>query len=307
MNLSLCCISKTLSDAGQKFQTMTYTSFCKFSQKEAMEILCSRILHNFQLTHKTIKFCQRSGIRGYRLSSSLAPILTHRAVNMQIKDLPNFELIKSECDAIQQTLKNQPLRVSAHPSEYITLSSQNPECIENSITDLEQHSEIFDLLNLPKDYNSPLNIHVRQDGDPQTIANSVLKVYEKLSNNVRNRLVLENNDNAKGVWGIKNLIKYFYKSCNIPITFDILHHSLLSDGISEKEAFQAAAETWQSFTPLFHYSEGIVENGKITRKHADLPVSIPPNYDSNVYWDVELKHKCQAIFKIKNMSGCDNS
>jgi UV DNA damage endonuclease len=297
MNLSLCCISKTLSDNGQTFRSMTYTQFVKQPFDSAMQELSQRILHNFKMTLNTIRFCQLNNIQGYRLSSSLAPILTHKNLRLRIADLPNFAAIKAVCESIKQLLAANPIRISAHPSEYITLSSDNPECIDNSIVDLEQHAEIFDLLGLPQDYRSPLNIHVRQDGDAQTIADKVLRVYDTLPDNIRNRLVLENNDNAKGVWSISNLIKYFHCSRGIPITFDSLHHSLLSGGMTEQDAFNAAHDTWPT-VPIFHYSEGI--DG--TRKHADMPTTTPRSYGRDVLHDVELKHKCHAIFRIRELT-----
>ncbi len=298
MNLSLCCISKTLSDNGQSFRSMTYTQFAKLPRNTAIQELSERILHNFKMTLNTIRFCQLNNIQGYRLSSSLAPVLTHKDVRLRIADLPNYANIVSVCESIKQLLRSHPIRLSAHPSEYITLSSSNQECIDNSILDLQQHAEIFDLLDLPQDYRSPLNIHVRQEtAEPQKLADKVLSVYDSLPDNIRQRLVLENNDNAKGVWGIKNLIKYFFNSRKIPVTYDNLHHSILHDNLSAEEAFNLAYDTWPT-SPLFHYSEGV--DG--TRKHADMPASIPNNYGRDVLWDVEMKFKCQAIFRIRELT-----
>jgi UV DNA damage endonuclease len=294
MKLSLCCISKTLSDNGHSFKTMTYTQFCKRPFTESLAELSERILHNFKNTLRTIQFCQLNNIQGYRLSSSLAPVLTHKNVNLRIADLPNFAAIKSVCEQIKAVLAESPLRLSAHPSEYITLSSDDPERINNSILDLQQHAEIFDLLDLPNDYRAPLNVHVRRDGNPVEIANRVWEVYDSLPDNVRNRLVLENNDNANGVWSVKNLVEYFR---GIPITFDTLHHSLLPDGLTDQEAFDLAYDTWP-VEPIFHYSEGV--NG--TRKHADLPVSYPKDYGREVVWECELKQKNLAITKIRQLA-----
>lgn len=297
MHLSLCCISKTLSDNGQTFRSMTYTQFVKQPFDSAMAELSQRILHNFKMTLNTIRFCQLNNIQGYRLSSSLAPILTHKNLRLRIADLPNFAAIQAVCESIKQLLADHPLRISAHPSEYITFTSNNPECVENSVIDLEQHAEIFDLLGLPQDYRSPLNIHIRKDGDAQSIADNALRVYDSLPDNIRNRLVLENNDNNKGVWSIRNLIKYFHSTRGIPVTFDSLHHSILPDGMTEQDAFNAAHDTWPT-VPIFHYSEGV--NG--TRKHADMPTSTPRSYGREVLWDVEVKNKCQAIFEIRRLT-----
>jgi UV DNA damage endonuclease len=277
---------------------MTYTQFAKLPRNTAIQELSERILHNFKMTLNTIRFCQLNNIQGYRLSSSLAPVLTHKDVRLRIADLPNYANIVSVCESIKQLLRSHPIRLSAHPSEYITLSSSNQECIDNSILDLQQHAEIFDLLDLPQDYRSPLNIHVRQEtAEPQKLADKVLSVYDSLPDNIRQRLVLENNDNAKGVWGIKNLIKYFFNSRKIPVTYDNLHHSILHDNLSAEEAFNLAYDTWPT-SPLFHYSEGV--DG--TRKHADMPASIPNNYGRDVLWDVEMKFKCQAIFRIRELT-----
>lgn len=298
-NWSLCCISKTLSDNGSNFKTMTLKQFNKQSPKDALTELCSRILHNFKNTEKTIRFCQLNNIAGYRLSSSLCPIITHDSVNMRICDLPNFADIQDVCSRIKNLLKVHPIKLSAHPSEYISLSTNDENILKNTFRDLDQHAEIFDLLGLPLDYSAPMNIHVRKEGNISDIVSSVMRNYERLSDSVRKRLVFENNDNKNGTWSVRNLFKYFYETYSIPVTFDTLHHYILPDGLSESDAFHLAYSSWGDYTPVFHYSEGIEENGLITRKHRDSPISKPEIYNSNVYYDVELKDKCQAIFKLQ--------
>ena len=297
MNLALCCISKTLSDNGHNFRSMTYTQFAKLPFDQAINELSQRILHNFKMTHQTIKFCQNNNIQGYRVSSSLAPILTHKDVQLLISDLPNFSSIKETCDAIKKTLVEKPIRLSSHPSEYITLSSDKKECIDNSIADLKQHAEIFDLLDLPEDYRSPLNIHVRKDQEPEKVFKTFASHFENLPDKIRKRLVLEVNDNKGGTWNIYNLYQFFYKNLNIPVTFDSLHNQLCNNGDSEQKMFELAYSTWNT-VPLFHFSEGV--NG--TRKHADYATGIPNDFGHNVYWDCELKAKDLAIQKIRELS-----
>jgi UV DNA damage endonuclease len=300
-NWNLCCISKTLSDNGNNFKTMTLTQFNKQSPKDALSELCSRILHNFKNTEKTIRFCQLNNISGYRLSSSLCPIITHDSVNMQVCDLPNFSDIQEVCSRIKNLLAIQPIKISAHPSEYISLSTNDENILKNTFRDLNQHGEIFDLLGLPLDYSAPMNIHVRKDGNTSDIVSSVMRNYDRLSDNVRKRLVFENNDNKNGTWSVRNLVRHFHEKYSIPITFDTLHHYILPDGLSERDAFELAYSTWGSYTPVFHYSEGIIENGVITRKHRDMPTNVPNNYNPNVFWDIELKFKDLAIFELRRL------
>lgn len=293
LNLSLCCISNDLANRGIKFQTMTYKRFSFLSPTQALETLSERILNNFRVTHQTIKHCVSMGIRGYRLSSDITPLINHPDVRLTLDKLPHFDAILDEISATSQTIKTTGIRISAHPSEYISLTSEDPRVINNSIIDLENHALIFDLLDLPIDYRSPLNIHCRKDADPEVISSRFMSNFARLSKGVRNRLVLENNDNAKGVWSIKRLYNIFHLRHGIPVTFDILHHRMLSGGLQEQEAFELAYSTWNT-TPLFHYSEGI--DG--TRKHADYAVELPNSYGKDVYWDCELKQKDFAIENI---------
>jgi UV DNA damage endonuclease len=223
----------------------------------------------------------------------LAPVLDHPDVNLKLQDLPNASAIFESLSSIAKAVKETGLKISAHPSEYISLTSPKEEVISNSIRDLSSHAELFDLIGLPQSYDAPLNIHCRQDGDPETVSSSFLKNFDKLPDNVKNRLVLEVNDNKEGVWSVKNLHKFYYQRANIPVTFDNLHHSFCHHNVPEREAMDMAHSTWNT-TPVFHYSEGI--DG--TRKHADYALHSPPDYDKEVFWDVELKAKDLAISKM---------
>ena len=294
MKLSLCCISNILAEQGTKFRTMTYKSYCSKSKEESQQKLSEIIQNNFYTSRQIIHHCKKSGIQGYRLSSDLTPVLNHPDVNLTLEDLPDFKLIQYQINELKKAIKETGIKVSAHPSEYITLTSEDEKAIKNSIRDLESHADIFDRLDLPESYEAPLNIHVRKDGNPDEISSRFFNIFNGLPDNVRKRLVLENNDNANGTWSIKNLHHYYYKTSQIPITFDTLHHSILPGNLTEEEAFNLAYDTWNT-TPIFHYSEG--KNN--TRAHKDMPDNIPPTY-KDVYWDVELKGKDYAILDILN-------
>jgi UV DNA damage endonuclease len=288
-----------LAEKDIKFRTMTYKSFSSKPKIESLEKLSDIVRNNFNTTEKIIRHCAAVGIKGYRISSDLVPIINHPEVMLNISDLPNYKLIQYEINKVGKAIKETGLRISAHPSEYISLTSDDSKVINNSINDLEQHAEIFDLLELENNTFNPLNIHCRKDGDPLEISDKFKKNFELLSDRVKNRLVLENNDNAKGVWSVRNLIKYFP---GYSITFDTLHHKMLSDGYSDEEAFNAAFDTWK-FEPIFHYSEG-KDN---TRAHKDMAENLPPNYGKSVIWDVELKGKDYAILEMINRGGINGN
>lgn len=292
MNLSLCCISNILAEQGHKFRTMTYKSFSSKERSESLEKLSEIIINNFQVSEKIVRHCKDNNIRGYRLSSDLCPVIKHPDVMLALEDLPNYSEINNSIKDLSNTIKETEIRVSAHPSEYITLTSDDDVKIQHSIIDLELHAEIFDRLNLSQTYYNPLNIHIRKEGDPKDLSVTFIKNFERLSESVKKRLVLENNDTGN-TWTVNNLKKYFYESFGIPVTFDNLHHEMLNHDVSHMDAFFEAYSTWNC-TPIFHYSEG--KNG--TRAHSDMATNLPVHYNKDVLFDVELKNKDYAILDI---------
>ena len=292
MNLSLCCISNILAEQGHKFRTMTFKSFSSKERAESLEKLSGIIINNFQTSEKIVKHCAANKIRGYRLSSDLTPVIKHPDVMLALEDLPNYNDIEESIKDLSNAIKETGIRVSAHPSEYITLTSDDDIKVQHSLIDLELHAEIFDRLELSKSYYNPLNIHIRKEGDAKDLSGTFIKNFERLSESVKSRLVLENNDTGN-TWTVKNLKKYIYNDYGIPVTFDNLHHEMLNHDVSHKDAFFEAYSTWNC-TPIFHYSEG--KNG--TRAHKDMAENLPVHYNEDVLFDVELKSKDYAILDI---------
>ena len=301
LQLSLCCISSILQAEGYKFRTMTYKSFSSKSRDESLEKLSDIIRNNFFVTEKIIRHCAANNISGYRISSDLCPVIKHPDVMLSLEELPNYNLIEKEINNVSLAIKETSIRVSAHPSEYITLTSEDDIKIKHSLVDLEFHGEIFDRLGLSRTHYNPLNIHVRKEGDPDQLCNIFMKNFERLSDGIKSRLVLENNDTGN-TWDVATLKKYFYQDNNIPITFDNLHHKMLNKGVSEFDAFLDAYETWGDIIPVFHYSEG-KDNG---RAHKDMAEYLPENFGKNVLFDVELKSKDIAILDILRRFRNDN-
>ena len=301
LQLSLCCISSILQAEGYKFRTMTYKSFSSKSRDESLEKLSDIIRNNFFVTEKIIRHCAANNISGYRISSDLCPVIKHPDIMLSLEELPNYNLIEKEINNVSLAIKETSIRVSAHPSEYITLTSEDDIKIKHSLVDLEFHGEIFDRLGLSRTHYNPLNIHVRKEGDPEELCNIFMKNFERLSDGIKSRLVLENNDTGN-TWDVATLKKYFYKDNNIPITFDNLHHKMLNKGVSYSDAFFDAYETWGDIIPVFHYSEG-KDNG---RAHKDMAEYLPENFGKNVLFDVELKSKDIAILDILRRFRNDN-
>jgi len=296
--IGLCCISLNLKEIGYSFQTMTYKRFSSLPRNEALSILGERIYNNMITTNKTIQYCADNNLN-YRLSSDLFPLITYDKADIYLENLPNYDDIQDEFDSISETISNNKVRVSLHPSEYNSLASTSTEVADKTITELNFYSSFMDRIGCPADYRSPMNLHVHnKNGDHNAIISRFISNFNLLDPNCRSRLVIENDDKVN-CWSVKELTEIFHPATNIPITFDYLHHACHPDGLTEEEAIRACHATWGDYTPLFHYSES--RPGNNPRAHADYAHKSINTYDLEFDLDFELKMKDNAIAEYNNL------
>lgn len=297
---SLCCIHTGLQEQKIKFNVMTYAQYKKLGKKEAMKVLADRSLNNIKTIHSILKECAKNGWN-YRIGSNVFPLMTHPDLEFTVDDFYNADEIRAEFDAAAQTIKDNNIRCSMHPDQFVVPASPKDNVVDNSIRDLEQHAMIMDMLELPQSYEAPINIHMNcyNDGKFDEVVDRLEKVLKRMSKSVTSRLVYENEDKGKS-WTVYNLHEHLYKRTGIPITLDNLHHLCNSGGQSDQEAFDMALGTWpKDVVPLFHFSESLP--GKNPRAHADFPTMLPDiykNYKGDLHLDFEFKLKEVAINKI---------
>jgi UV DNA damage endonuclease len=298
--LGLCCISLKLKEQGFGHQTMTFKRFNSLPREEALEILGERIQNNLMVTNKTIQFCAGNNYV-YRVSSDIFPLITYDEANVSLEDLPNHDAIQDEFDNIEQSISSTNVRVSAHPSEFNSLSSLNEKVVEKTIAELNFYSSFFDRIGLPADRRSPMNFHVHNNnGTREEIAHRFYSNFKKLDNNCQARITIENDDKLN-CWSVKELVDIFHPITRIPICFDYLHHKCHPNGLTEREAINMCWDTWQT-RPLFHYSES--REGNNPRAHADYPENTFDNYGLEFDIDLELKAKDLALAKYDSLLNC---
>jgi UV DNA damage endonuclease len=297
MKYGLCCISLNLQELDEpvKFQTMTYKRFSSLPRDEALSILGDRILNNMVATDAIINYCSQNNFV-YRVSSDLFPLITYDDANIELEDLPNHDDIQDAFDSIAQTIATTNVRISCHPSEFNVLASTNSKAVDKTITELNFYSSFMDRIGCPADYRSPMNIHIHnKSGTYNEILNRFITSFDRLDENCKNRIVVENDDKAGG-WSVIELIHQFHDITSIPITFDYLHHACHPNGIDEERAINACYRSWDGYTPLFHYSES--RPGNNPRAHADYANNTFNTYGLDFDLDFELKMKDKAILNF---------
>jgi UV DNA damage endonuclease len=184
----------------------------------------------------------------YRLSSDLAPYLTHPG-------LPQFHHQIDECAAelalMGQMAREAGLRLSFHPAQYVVLNAADEAIAERSAADIATKAQMLEAMGLGAE--AVVVVHLGGVyGDKKSSMERFVTRYEGLPAVARQRLVLENDDASYSVTDIHRI----YEQTGLRLVFDYLHflnHN--PEGLSLPEALALTLNTWpKDVTPKVHFS-----------------------------------------------------
>ena len=306
MNLGYACINMTLS--GQKPKVTTNRSMIKKTFKEKGLSYAGELgMLNAADLGKILRWNVENNIKCFRLSSEFFPW----ASEYKFEDLPQYLRIKTLLAGAGNYAKQNGLRLTSHPGPFNVLVSPHKHVVDNTITDLRIHGEVFDMLGLERSPYNKINIHCNGVyGDKQSAMDRFCKNFELLPESVRTRLTIENDDKAS-MYSVKDLM-YIHERIGIPIVFDYHHHLFNTGGLSEEQALELAVSTWpDDIKPIVHYSESkMLHEGNETIKpqaHSDYINKIPSTYGFDVDIMVEAKAKELAILPFIHNNKCEYS
>ncbi len=289
MRFGLCC---KFFEEPIKFRTTTATSILKISRDEALLKLSEICLHNADALMKSLLFCNENGIGSFRVNSKILPLKTHPDAGYELSDLPGWEKIKNLFRAAGKFARENDIRTTFHPDQFVILNSPKDDVIEKSIQELLYQSEVAGWIGA-----DVINIHGGGVyGDKSSAIKALMKTLDSLPENIKTRLTLENDDRS---YTPEDLIPVCTEM-KIPFVYDIHHHRCLQDGLSEREATEKAIATWNR-EPLFHLSSPKFGWGKNPKPHSDFinPEDVPIFWlDLDVTVEVEAKAKEVAIKKL---------
>ena len=306
MNLGYACINMTLS--GQKPKVTTNRSMIKktFNEKGISYAGELGMLNAAELG-RILRWNVKNGIKCFRLSSEFFPW----ASEYKFEDLPQYLRIKTLLAGAGHYAKSNGLRLTSHPGPFNVLVSPHKHVVDNTITDLRIHGEVFDMLGLERSPYNKINIHCNGVyGDKISAMDRFCKNFELLPESVKTRLTVENDDKAS-MYSVKDLM-YIHERIGIPIVFDYHHHKFCTGDLSEQEALELAISTWpEGIKPIVHYSESksLHEgNEKVKpQAHSDYINELPNTYGNDVDIMVEAKAKELSILPFINSNKCEYS
>ena len=292
--LGYACINMTL---GKEKITTNRSMIKKTFLTKGVSYASELAYKNVVDLEKILKWNVKNNIYFFRVSSDIFPW----ASEYDLETLPQIHLIRIVLQRIGKFVQENNVRITCHPGPFNVLGSPNDDVVRRTIIDLELHGKIFDLMGLSKTPFNKINIHCNGAyGDKVETMKRFCRKFDMLSDSVKSRLTVENDDKAS-MYSVKDLMQ-IHNTIGIPIVFDYHHHKFCTGDLLEEDALRLATSTWGTITPVVHYSESkaLHENdSKIKpQAHSDYIDILPNTYGLDVDIMLETKQKELALLKV---------
>jgi UV DNA damage endonuclease len=245
------------------------------------------------------EYLEKRRITMYRMSSDLAPYETH-------PDMPQFHGQVRSCAKELRNLgaeaRSLGLRLSFHPSQFIVINSPDAELRRKSVWDLESQAEILDCMELGPE--AVVVIHAGGAyGNTQSGIDRWVQTWEQLSERVRARLVLENDDlrySAADVLAI-------HERTGVRLIFDVQHHWCLNpQGLELLPTLERFLRTWpDGVRPKVHFSSPRTEMREVSRRSRKTgkkeTVLLPPLWTGHA----DFNHPFEFIAFMRSAADLD--
>lgn len=216
---------------------------------KAREKLWGLVNHNLSAFKKQLEFVAKhpKPQRMFRITSDLLPAYTHddyMPFYFQADVVAKLERELAKCGEFART---NDIRLSFHPGQFCVLASENPQVVENSITEFEYHCDIIRYMGYGQQFQDfKCNVHIGGKLGPAGIKAAM----RRLSPEARNTLTIEN---AEFTWGLDASLE-LVDTC--ALVLDIHHHWIHSGEYIEPAdlRFKQVIDSWRGVRPVIHYS-----------------------------------------------------
>ena len=256
-------------------------------------------LSNVTNLEKVVEWNNENGVGVFRITSCLFPWKSEYSYS----DLPDMPEIEKTLARIGKKARDGGQRLSFHPGPFNVLASKGEDTVMKTIKELDDHSDIFDMMGYEATHNTKINIHVGGAyGDHKSALERFCTNFDKLKASTKKRLTVENDDRAS-LYSVKMLYEGVYSNVGVPIVFDSHHFQLGPQDQTYEEAFEMATSTWGDVVPTCHHSNSkrLYENPKVVPSaHSDYYYEPFNDMGKNVDVVLECKAKELALEKYKN-------
>ncbi len=239
MKIGYPCVNNSIGcSSGRTFRLRSYSD----------ERFAETVRGNLDCLARMLDFNARHGILFFRICSGLIPFASHPVCRFRWQ-----VFFREKFEAIGGLMRERGMRISMHPDQFILINTPDKRVFLNSLRELEYHAAALDLFGL--DESAKVQIHVGGVyGDKAGSMRRFLDRYSDLPNEIKKRLVIENDDRS---WTVEDCLCISNES-GIPVVFDNLHNKVNPCGLSDREALLLASAAWggRNGLPIIDYSQG---------------------------------------------------
>lgn len=148
---------------------------------------------------------------------------------------------------IGQTARDNDVRISFHPDQFVVLASDREEVVNKSIEEFEYHTDMARWMGYGNNFQDiKLNVHISGRQGPDGIK----RVMSRLSPEARNSITIENDEMT---WGIDASLE-LVDTC--ALVLDIHHHWVKTGEYIEPndDRIKRIIDSWRGMRPVIHYS-----------------------------------------------------
>lgn len=298
MEVGYCCICLGINEGRLKKDSISVNRgmIKKTFDSKGLSYVSELVLLNLSDVLKILDYNIENDIKVYRMSSEMFPWLTHYSFS----DLPNFNKIESLLVQIGNKIKSNNIRCSFHPGPFNVLGSENPSVVQKTISEVDKHSELLDLMQLDQSTYYPVNIHINSTKPTRELAaQRFCDNFHLLSESSKKRLTVENDD-SPNQYSVKLLYDLVYKQIGIPIVFDQHHYNYGDKDQTMKEALELAISTWKTKALTHMSSPKTIEDPKgLVTAHADYIYERIETFGLDFDCEIEAKAKDLAVIKYR--------
>jgi UV DNA damage endonuclease len=284
MKVGYPCISRSIGcTANSNFKLASYSE----------ERLIKTVKNNLECLAKILRYNVENDLLFFRISSDLVPFASHPVCKF---DWMNH--YKLQFKEIGEYIKKKDIRISMHPGQFVLINSIKEKVVQRSIKELDYHCKILDAMGM--DITSKIQIHVGGVyGDKPKAIERFAERYESLSESIKKRLVIENDDR---LFSLKDCL-YINQLTGIPFVFDSFHHECLNSEESVRDAIMKAQTAWKDKDGSLMVDYSSQKEGERRGKHATtIDLSLFKNFideTKGLEFDImlEIKDKEKSALK----------
>ena len=239
--------------------TLTYSRYLKMDEENRLKKLKEVTYSNIEALEKILGYNIENNINFYRMTSNFIPLATHPDVMWDY-----LKYFKKDLEYIGKLIKDNNLRVDAHPDQFNVINSDKESVVENTLRTLNMQVDLFEAMNYE---DGKMVIHIGgAKGGKDLASDRFIYNLKKFPQRITNRLILENDDKT---FNAEEVLK-ICKQTKLPMVLDVHHHNCNSCEEDIKSLLPKVFSTWEEekLPPKIHFSSP--REFENDRKHADF-------------------------------------